>query len=247
MVSSAERLLASLLAAAAVGIALGGCVSTEEKARWNQIANARIIASQSPTLVRHAASDIRVTGVSVVRDGTRFAIAVRLRNATRHPLNDLPISLGTTGRRGARAYLNRGPNLAYFQNHVAVIPASGTVTWVFTGRRRHPLTGRVFAVAGSQPQPPITVARAIPRVSVRLAPIASGSGAVRLTVTNHSSIPQLSLPVYAVALAGGHYSAAGTATVASLAAGKTVTVRLGLIGRGPGPKVQIEALPTLFP
>lgn len=246
MANSGERILASVLAAAALGVALSGCVSTQQKARWNQVANARIIASQSPMVVKHAASDVRIARVSLVREGDRVAVAVRLRNATHRPLNDVPISIGTVGRRGARTYLNRGPNLDYFKNHVAVIPASATVTWVFTGRRPHRLSGRAFAVAGTPSSPPITVARTIPVISAALAPPASGSRALRVTVTNRSSIPQPSLQVYAVALAGSRYSAAASATVANLAAGKSATVSLGLIGHRPDPNVQIEALPTLF-
>lgn len=245
MARSAERIVAPLLAAAALAAALSGCVSTQQKARWNEIANARLIASQNPTLVRHAAADVRVSGVSIVRQGDRFAIAVRLRNQTTHPLNDLPISIGTVTRHGARTYLNRAPNLDYFKTHVAVIPPSATVTWVFTGHR-HPLSGRAFAVAGRQSSPPVTVARTIPRLSATIAPGASGSRALRVTVTNRSSVPQVSLQLYAVALAAGRYAAAGSASVASLAAGKSATVSLGLIGRRPDPNVQIEALPTLF-
>jgi hypothetical protein len=171
---------------------------------------------------------------------------VRLQNETTRPLNDLPISIGTATSSGDRTYLNRAPNLDYFKTHVAVIPASATVTWVFTGRRGRPLSGRAFAVAGSRSSPPITVARAIPRVSAAIAPRASGSRALRVRVTNRSSVPQLSLQVYAVALAAGRYSAAGSATVASLAAGKSTTVSVGLIGRRADSNVQIEALPTLF-
>jgi hypothetical protein len=245
-VSSARRIAASALTATALAVAVSGCVSTQQKARWNEIANARILASQNPTVVKHAASDVRVTGVSIVRDGKRFAIAVRLRNATAHPLNDLPISIGTVSRHGSRTYFNRGPNIDYFKNHVAVIPASATVTWVFTGRRRQRPTGRVFALAGSPTSPPVTIARTIPAVSAAIAAQAAGSRPLRVTVTNRSSIPQVSLQVYAVAPDGRHYSAAGSATVASLAAGKSATVKLGLIGRGPDPNVQVQALPTLF-
>jgi hypothetical protein len=235
-----------LLAATALAAALSGCVSTQQKARWNEIANARILASQNPTVVRHAASDVRVTGVSIVRDSKRFAIAVGLRNVTTHPLNDLPISIGVIGHGGSRTYFNRGPNLDYFRNHVAVIPASATVTWVFTGRRRHPLSGRLFAVAGAQSTPLITVARSIPQVSTAIVARAPGTRGLRVTVTNRSSIPQPSLQVYAVAPDGGRYSAAGSATVANLDAGKSATVSLGLIGRGPDPNVRVQVLPTLF-
>ncbi len=248
MARSAERTLGIVVGAVALSVAASGCVSTQQKAKWNQIANARILASQTPTVVRRGGRDVRVTRVTLLHDGPRVALVVRLRNTTTHPVNDIPISVGTIAGHGTPTYLNRASNLDYFQTHVAEIPARATATWVFTGRRRDGLSGRPFAVAGTAPHPPITVARTIPNVAVAIAarPGPSGRRPLRVTITNHSSVPQPDLHVYAVALAAGHYAAAGSASVSNLNTGDSKTLKLDLVGRPRGAAVQVRALPTLF-
>jgi hypothetical protein len=240
--------LAAASAAAWLGVALGGCISTQQKATWLHVEDARIIAGQRPTVVTRAGDQIQVSGVTLLRAQGQLAIAVDLRNRTDHAVNDVPISVGLGSRSGRRVYLNRGSNLDYFKSHVAVIPARGASTWVFTGPGRPGLRGRPFAIAGSESDPPVTVVRSIPALRIRetAASPPSGSGTVQVTVTNLSSIPQVAVPVYAFAGDGGRYSAAGTATVASLGTGQTTTARVELVGHEHGTQLQLEALPTLF-
>lgn len=246
-----RRALTGLVMAGCVawlGVALSGCVSTEQKATWLHVEDARIIASQRPTVVTRSGGQVQVTRVTLLRAGGRLAIAVELHNMTAQAVNDVPISVGLRSRNGARVYLNRASNLDYFKTHLAVIPARGSLTWVFTGRGRPGLEGRPFAVAGSESDPPVTVARSIPAVRARVATAtaSAGSGAVRVIVTNLSSVPQVGLQVYALAGDGGRYSAAGSTTVASLGTGQSTTTRVDLIGRVAGTQLQLEALPTLF-
>ncbi len=255
MVSSADRrrlrVLVGPLAVATLGATMSGCVSTQQKAGWAHIEAARIIASQASTLVRRPGDELRVTRVTMLRDGSRLAIAVGLRNATGHALNDVPISVGLRGRRGAVAYLNRAAGLDYFRTHVAEVPATASLTWVFTGRSpRHPLGvgGRPFAVVGDETAPPTTVRRALPQIRAVLAPgtPSAGDGALRVTVTNLSAVPQPELQVYAIAGGTRGYAAAGSATVADLESGSSTTTSLGLIGHPGDARVRLEALPTLF-
>jgi hypothetical protein len=260
----------ALAVAAGLAFALAGCISTEQKATWLHITDARIIASQHSTVVRHPGDAVRVTRVTLLHSGKRVAVVVGLQNVTARPVNDIPISVGLRPSRGPRVYLNRAANVDYFKTHVAAIPARGSVTWVFTAHRHRPLAGRVFAVAGSESSPPVTVARALPALHAVLAAeaargtSASGSGAsaatpsaprapartggsdVTVTITNLSAVPQVGLQVYAVAGGSGRYSAAGSATVPELGTGKTATARIDLIGSPHGAPLQLEALPTLF-
>jgi len=223
-------------------------VSTEQKSAWAHIQDARIIASQSPLIVRRASREVRVIRVALLQAGDRLAIAVGLRNLTSHALNDLPISVGLRASGGARVYLNRASGLDYFKTHMSEIPAGATASWVFTGHRRRRLAGRPFAVAGSETLPPITVARSIPSIRAVLASASepAGKDAVRVTVSNQSSVPQAELQVYVLALWAGRYTAAGNATVANLGTGNSTTTSVGLVGRPRGARVQLEALPTLF-
>jgi hypothetical protein len=237
-------------AGAAIGIAVvtGGCVSTEQKSTWARVVDARIIASQRPTIVTRPGGEIEVTGVSLVREGSRVAIAVSLSNRTGRVLNDIPISVGVRMRDGARRYLNRAAGLGYFQSHLAAIPARGHTTWVFTTRRVRRVSGRPFAVTGRSSVPPVTVAHTLPSVRAVLTPAAGPSpgGRLRITVTNRSGVPQVQLPVYAVARSAHGATAAGSATVANLGAGQSATTDLQLVGRAGRTPVQVDALPTLF-
>jgi len=86
--------LVTATATVALSVALSGCVSTEQKAAWVHVEDARIIASQGPVVVWHAGREARVTRVALLRTRGRVAIVVLLHNATSHALSDLPISVG---------------------------------------------------------------------------------------------------------------------------------------------------------
>ncbi len=239
--------LAVASAGVALALAVGGCVSTEQKAAWAHVQDLRIIASQSPTVVRRPGSDLRVTAVTLLRAHGRLAIVVALRNLSAHAVSDVPISVGLRGRRGARTYLNRAAGTDYFKTHVAVVPARGSETWVFTARAPSHLTGAPFALAGDEPSPPITEVRTIPQLRAVLVPLTSARRhGPRLTVTNLSSIPQTQLQVYGVALAHGRYTAAGSATIGTLGTGNSTTTQLHLVGQPSGGPVRLEVLPTMF-
>lgn len=238
-------------AAVCAGLALGGCVSSEQKAAWAHVESARIIASQNATVVVHPDPQVRVTRVSVVTGPGRLAIVVGLRNLSPHPVNDLPISVGWRQADHRLLYLNQRAGLGYFETHVAEIPGAGRITWVYSGpaprrpSRRGLASAQAFAVVGRPGRTPITVARRIP--SVRAALVSAHARVLRVTVTNLSSIPQVPLQVYALALTGGRYSAVASGSVASLSPGSSAPMRLHLVGRTAGhPQITLEALPTLF-
>jgi hypothetical protein len=243
-----------LAAAVAAALTLGGCVSSEQKAAWVHIESARIIASQNATVVAHPDPQVRVTQVSVVTGPGRLAIVVGLRNLSAHPVNDLPISVGLREPAHGSLYLNRHAGLSYFETHVAEIPGGGRITWLYSGpvpRRssrasRTSLAGaHAFAVVGRPDRSPITVASRIP--PVRAALVSADGRVLRVRVTNLSSIPQVPLPVYALALAGARYSAVGSGSVAALSPGSSTPIRLDLVGHTTGHQpIILEALPTLF-
>jgi hypothetical protein len=250
-VAGARRDWVGLAAALGAALALGGCVSSEQKAAWVHIESARIIVSQNATVVVHPDPQVRVTRVSVVTGSGRVAIVVGLRNLSPHPVNDLPISVGLREPADRSLYLNRRAGLSYFETHVAEIPGAGRITWLYSGPAPRRPSGasladaHAFAVVGRPDRTPITVARRIP--PVRAALVSANGQVLRVTVTNLSSIPQVPLPVYALALTGGRYSAVGTGTVAALSPGSSAPIRLDLVGHTTGHQpITLEALPTLF-
>jgi hypothetical protein len=240
-------------AAAVVGAALAlvGCVSSEQKAVWAHIESARIIASQNATVVTHPDPQVRVTRVSLVTSPGHVAIVVGLRNLSSHPVNDLPVSVGLREPGHRSRYLNQSAGLSYFETHVAEIPSAGRITWLYSGpapRRASPASlagAHAFAVVGRPSRTPVTVARRIP--PVRAALVSVSGGVLRVTVTNLSSIPQVPLQVYALALAGDRYSAVGSGTVAALSPNSSTPIRLDLVGHTTAHQhITLEALPTLF-
>jgi hypothetical protein len=226
-------------------LALAGacaCDSTQQQAARARLRNARFLASETPTIARGPNASVRVLGVSVLRGTSGTALAVRLRNETSHPLNDLPISVGII-KDGRRTYLNAGASTFYFQNHLASIAGEGALTWVFTTPRRVPAAVSAFATVGARASMPPTRVRTLPRIAVKVARSHQG---LQVSVTNDSAVPQYQLQVYALGLAGGRDVAAGRATIGSLGTGSTQTLPLQLIGARPETSLQLEALPTMF-
>jgi hypothetical protein len=250
-VSSASPSRARLLPLTAAAVTLvaftAACDSTEQKAARAHVQAARIIASQSPLLVRRADPRLQILKVTLIRRGARLAVAVRLRNRISHPLNDVPISVGVHDG-GRTIYLNRAAGLDYFQAHVAEIPARTAVTWVLAMHARRGLVGSPFAVAGRERAPAITTAVSIPRIRAVLAgsKVRRRADTIRVTVTNLSAVPQYQLQVFALAPGPRTYSAVGSASVPHLGTGSSTTMSIGLIGDPRRTPIEVEALPTLF-
>jgi len=234
------------VATVSAGLLLSGCVTTQQLAARARLMDARIRASQDPLRVGDLNPEVRVAGLSVVRARRGTAIVAELRNASSHPLTDLPVEIGITTPAGRRLYLNRAGDTDYFDTHVVAIPARAIVTWVFTSRRRLE-AGAPFANVGtadlSQPE-----VQKLPQIQVKPATNASATGGptLSLSVADLSAIPQYSLPVYAVATRDGRVFAAGRATVGHLGTHSNGRVRLTLLGNESRAAVQLSALPTIF-
>lgn len=231
-----------LLAASGLAAALAGCVSTQQKAAWLHVQDARTLIAQGSTLVRTGSRQVRVQEVSIIRHGQSTAFAVRLRNLTGRLLSDLPISVGVVSR-GKRVYLNRSSNLAYFQTHVPLVRAHATATWVLAETIRALPAGRAFALVGSRSAPALRLGSRPPHIEARL--VSDDRGRLALRLVNPSSVPQPQLQVYAVTPSGARITAAGSSTLGDLGAGQAETARLNLVGHPTG-SPQLEVLPTLF-
>ena len=215
---------------------LDGCVeTTQEKNARATLQAERLVAARSSVHVTRSNPQVEVLGVTMLRSPSGSAVAVTLRNASGRPVSDLPVSVGVRTRSGHVEYLNRQPELPYFQTHVAGVAPGASTTWVL-GTRHHAPAGQPFARVGAGT---IGVAHGIGHVpaiaasttSVRAHGRASATATAR--VTNRSGVDQSGLQVYAYALSGGRLAAAGTGTVADLAGGAAKTVQIALVGN-PG-------------
>lgn len=233
-------------ATAPVVVLLSGCVPTQRIAARARLMDARVLASQSPTVVMRANPRVSVGPVTVIHGRSGSAMVVSLVNHSARALTDLPVSVGVRPGSRRNEYLNRATNLDYFETHVpAIAPHAGT-TWVFTTRRR--ITGgRPFATVGISKLHSQTGAR-LPRIAVALRAQSSGhaSAGVDLLVSNQSAIPQYDLQVYAVAVRAGREVAAGRATVGHLGTHGRTTVSMTLLGSTRGAVLRLIAVPTIF-
>jgi hypothetical protein len=240
-----------------VGV-LTGCSTTQQEAARLQLNSARIRASEAQVRVTVPGQTVRVARVELVAGRGQTAFVVRVRNADQRPVSDLPISVGV--RVGAKRliYVNARSQdeFSYFDAHLPVIPAGGTLTWVYTTHRHLPAHARPFAIVGATPSPPARSAVMLPVIRASallpggLAAAGSdrGAGASPLAIALHnlSGVPQYQLQVYAFAQRAGHYVAAGNLTVPHLGSQTSLTLKLGLLGSLDHARLQIEALPTIF-
>lgn len=247
MRSASSRAYRCVVAGAAIVCAgsLAGCVTTQETAARLRLNSARILASQNSTRVTVAGHTVAVTGIALVAAPHQTGFVVTVRNPGARSISDLPISVGYRVRGRRDVYLNAGSVSAYFDSHLPAVAAHSSLTWVYAAPQRLPRGARPFAHVGSVPAVPgaaMTVAPAI-QAGVRTA---GGGNVVTVAVHNLSGVPQLQLPVYAVAERDGRTVAAGELTLSQLAGDATQTLQLRLLGRVGSSPVRVQAPPTIF-
>jgi hypothetical protein len=223
-----------------LAVLLSGCVSTQTVAARARLVDARIITSQTPTVVTLANPSVSAGAPVVIREPAGDAIVVSLRNDSDRALTDLPISIGVRTRSGRVRYLNRSANLDYFASHVALIAPHALTTWVFTTSGRLP-AGKTFATVGYADLHP-SLSRSLPSITVS----ARAGRSLVLSVVNRSTIPQYDVPVYAVGLRDGREVAAGRTLVAQLGTDGTTSSTLNLLGSSRYDSLQLTASPTIF-
>ncbi len=243
---SAARSGSGLVAGLVMAAALTGCATTMQEATRLQLNAARIRTSEAATHVRSAGTAVQVLHVARVRGGGRTAFIVELRNPGRRAIADLPISVGVRGPHGRRIDVNAlSPQEdSYFDAHLPGIAAGGTLTWVYTTRRRLPRRAGPFALVGTRPDPAVAATGAVPVIRTH----AHGAGGSELEVTlrNLSAVPQYQLQVYAVARSGSHYIAAGNLTVPHLGSQSAQTVWVPVVGNPGDAALAVQALPTIL-
>ena len=225
---------------------LCGCVeTTQQKNARARLRAGRVLASQGSVHVTRPNPNVTVADVALLHGASATAIAVMLRNDAATPTSDLPISVGIRMQNGHTVFLNRKPELPYFQTHVGAIAGGGLVTWVFSSPTIVASSARPFATVGQSTLPISAGVKQLPLVTGSVAS-ARGRLLVNATISNHSDVPQYGLAAYAYALSGNRFLAAGYAPVADLESGSTATVAIRLIGDPHGADVHIDAPPTIL-
>jgi len=241
--ADAAAKLAVLAGLAGATVLLAGCVTTQERNARAKLSAERQIAARTPLQLGARNAQIDVATATIVRGRGRArtaVVVVELRSRARTPLTDVPIAVGIRTRAGKRLALNGGRDRDWFETHVAALAPGATTIWVFTARRRAPAGARATAQVGVPLAKPASRASSLPHLQ------ASALGGGRVRVRNDSDVPQVDLPVYAVARAGGRYVAAGRTSISKLSGGSETTVTVPLVGARNTPQVQVHVLPTIF-
>jgi hypothetical protein len=223
---------------------LSGCITTRDRNGWAELRAKRVLAGREPSLVTVPNPDVVVSSVRAVRSKGAVAFVVALRNTSSRTLTDLPITVGVRRPGGATTYLNRRSDRDYFLNHVASVAPGAELSWVFSTERKADARGEPFALVGSPAQPPLSEARALPRVEVEQT--GQEGGAVAVRTRSHTKITQFGLQLYAVASRDGQTVAAGRTTVDTLYADDNADATIPLIGQPEGATLAIVAVPTIF-
>lgn len=226
-----------------VALALTGCETTAQKsAKLEKAAKRVTLAKQKGLSITRRSAFIKVLDTSVVHDSEGAAAVVRLRNTAPRPLSDVPIEVTVKSAGGTSVYTNSTPGLARTLVSVALVPPHAELTWiddqiqVAGADSANARVGEGAAVRGALPE--ISVS------GVQLHEEAASGTTVEGTVTNHSSVAQQELVVYAVAQRGTAPVAAGRAVLASLPAGATSPFQIFFIGEPRGAALQVTAPPT---
>ncbi len=227
---------------------LAGCATTQQEAARLQLNSARIRASEVAVVVHKAGPAVVAGAVAMITGTAGSAVLVVVRNRTRSPIGDLPISVGILAAGGARAYLNATAGLPYFDTHLPGVPARGSLRWVFTTARRLPARARPFALIGPAQAPGASYPQTLPAISARIRSSSARDNisTLSLVVHNLSGVPQYQLPVYAFVRRGSRYLAAGGALIAHLTSDASTKLQLRLLGDDFGASVQVETPPSIF-
>jgi len=235
---------AGALALAALAPLLAGCETTAEKsAQLAKLAKPQAHAQKGLSIARsNPLVDVRSTAVLHDENGTAAVVTLRSRSPT--PLTDVPIAITVKGANGSTLYANSAPGLAHSLVAVPLLLPSRETIWI-DDQVEAAGAATVSAKVGEG-----TPARGqIPKLSPEGAHLfndpANGVGAEG-TLTNHATIAQQELVVYAIGARAGKIVAAGRAVLPSVAAGASVPFRVFFVGSPQGAQLQVSAPPTTF-
>jgi hypothetical protein len=237
--SVSPKLVLAAASLAVLAAAVSGCATTQDSNKRISVRFDRTLASRKPLDLRGTDPNVKVVRTAVVDGKDGSAIVVVLRNTGEEPVNDLPIEVGPRGS----SPLNTAANVPYFQSHAPAIAPGEEVTWVYASK--DPIgSSEAFARVGRPSSPPLTTAGHVSELETSGK---SGGSGVKAEVTNDTGVPQYDLDVYAVALKGGRYVAAGRASLEHLGVSKSAHVTLPLAGGdAKGTRIQVFAPQTLF-
>ncbi len=234
----------TILAPMLVAVTASGCeTNAERSAALERTAHSHAVARQTGVTVGKQNPAVQVVGTVAVQREGRTAVVVTLRNTSSQTLRNAPIEITVKGAGGKVAYQNSTPGLAPSLTTVALLQPGAQTVWIDDQVQSTSAPKGVSARVGQAPSAPGPA----PQLSIEgvhsFEEPGSGAGAEG-TVTNHSTVTQQELVVYALARRGGRVVAAGRALLPELAAGQSAPYQAYMIGSPKGAKLEASAPPT---
>jgi hypothetical protein len=212
-------------------LALSGCQSTAEKSAELEKYH-RVSGSTAGLAIDHTSAIVKIAATAILHGSEGTAAVVTLRNGSGATQTAVPLAITARSTSGATLYTNTESGQERSLTTVAIIPPHGEATWVDDQIQTPETPASLTAKAGEGT--PLT--GATPLISVTAGPIVEeGAGPeAKGTVTNHSSVAQTQLVVYAVATRGRRIVAAGRAVISLLGAGASAPFKALMIGSSTG-------------
>jgi hypothetical protein len=224
-------------------VTASACKSTEqESAKIGR--EAKQLASSPGALklgaVNHA---VRVSDVTLLSSSGRAAVAVRLTATSSRPQTNVPVLVNVTGPGGKSLYSNEGGGLEPSLQRMTVLRPHQSEWWVddqvLTSQSASGVKVRVGT--GSELRSVASAAT----VGVHLGQ-QGGVSVLSGNIVNRTARAATKVPIFAVALRGGHIVAAGRAIVSALPgrSGSSEPFQIFLVGNPAGASIQLTAVPA---
>ena len=240
----AFRVVPSLLVAGLLTLGCYGCETTAEKsAALEKRAKHEKLALQGISVTREN-PNVKVLQSTVVHSSEGDAVVVRLRNDSTHPLEDAPIEITVRDAKGAILFQNNQPGADPSLTQVSLLEPGTQTVWIDDQVQVAGTPISASALVGEAKQ----ATKSAPRLSVSDVQVSGvgGEAGAKGTVTNHSSVTQQHLVVYAVARKGSQIVAVGRAILPEVSPGATVPFQVYFVGNPSGAQVQADAPATTF-
>jgi hypothetical protein len=240
------------IACGALGVGACSCESTERESAKIAGEGTQLLSSQRALRVGAVNRGVHVSGVTLLNDAGRTAVAVGLTGTASHPQANVPVLVEVTAKSGKLLYSNNTGGLEYSLQHMPLLRPGQDEWWVddqvltaSNATDRDSLGVHVRVGQGSELH---THTRPIPEISASAVHLdeQSGIGVLSGELINRSAHIEHKVPVFAVALRNGRVTAAGRAVVAALPGNSTArtSFQIFLVGDPTGSSIQLTVDPT---
>jgi hypothetical protein len=228
-------------------VTVSACESTaQESARIGR--EGKQSAASAPGALKLGAVNhgVRVSDVTLLSGSGRAAVAVRLTGTSPHPQANVPVLVNVTGTGGRSVYSNATGGLEPSLQRVTLLRPQQAEWWVddqvLTSRSVGGVKVRVGTGRELRSGSP---AAAVETAGVHLGQ-QGGLSVLSGKIINRSAGAVTKLPVFAVALRGGHVVAAGRAVVNTLAgpSGASAPFQIFLVGNPTGASIELTVVPA---